>query len=105
MAPVVAPVLLLGQRRRSTACEQVVRPLREEEMEPKLLKQVEFFKDAKSGTLGVIPNSVRTMAHRPEIASAFVTLNMSVMKCHGEVTYEFKRLLGYATSLKQGCNY
>lgn len=101
----IAPAVILGQNRRTATCEQVVRPLAESEMDPKLLKQVEFFKDAKKGTLGVIPNSVRTMAHRPEIASAFVNLNMSVMKCHGEVTYEFKRLLGYATSLKQGCNY
>jgi len=33
-------------------------------------------------TLGGTPNSVRTMAYRPEIARAFTALNIAVMQCH-----------------------
>ncbi|WP_461307935.1 carboxymuconolactone decarboxylase family protein, partial [Albidovulum sp.] len=79
----------------------VVRPLEEEELEPDLRERVQFFK----GPLGVIPNSVRTMAHRPEIARAFTELNVAVMACHGQVTGELKRLLGYVTSFVSGCRY
>lgn len=108
LAPVVAPVLAVSQSNRSSAARaQVVRPLEEKEMDPELLEKVQFFKGGAGhpGTLGVIPNSVRTMAHRPGIAHAFIAMNMAVMKCDGEVTLEFKRLLGYATSLTQGCGY
>ncbi len=79
----------------------IVRPLEEDELEPKLLDEMQFFK----GTLGVIPNSVRTMSYHPAIARAFTGLNMAVMECHGEVTAEFKRLLGYITSYVSGCRY
>lgn len=79
----------------------VVAPLSEEEMEPGLRAEVQFFK----GPLGVIPNSVRTMAHRPEVARAFTALNIAVMTCHGAVSPELKRLLGYVTSFVSGCRY
>ncbi|KAB2883264.1 MAG: carboxymuconolactone decarboxylase family protein [Albidovulum sp.] len=79
----------------------VVEPLGEDEMEPRLRAEVQFFK----GPLGVVPNSVRTMAHRPEIARAFTALNVAVMTCHGAVSPEFKRLLGYVTSFVSGCRY
>lgn len=79
----------------------VVEPLGEDEMEPGLRAEVQFFK----GPLGVVPNSVRTMAHRPEIARAFTALNVAVMTCHGAVSPEFKRLMGYVTSFVSGCRY
>ncbi|MGB8623114.1 MAG: carboxymuconolactone decarboxylase family protein [Paracoccaceae bacterium] len=79
----------------------LVEPLDEEQMEPELRAEVQFFK----GPLGVVPNSVRTMAHRPEIARAFTALNIAVMTNHGAVTGEFKRLLGYVTSFVSGCRY
>ncbi|MEZ5911510.1 MAG: carboxymuconolactone decarboxylase family protein [Paracoccaceae bacterium] len=79
----------------------IVRPLEESEMEPGLREFVQFFK----GPLGVVPNSVRTMAHRPEIARAFTELNIAVMKPYGAVTPEFKRLLGYVSSFASGCLY
>lgn len=79
----------------------VVEPLGEDEMEPRLRAEVQFFK----GPLGVVPNSVRTMAHRPEIARAFTALNVAVMTCHGAVSPEFKRLMGYVTSFVSGCRY
>jgi uncharacterized peroxidase-related enzyme len=79
----------------------LVEPLEEEALPPDLRAKVEFFK----GPLGVIPASVRTMAHRPEIALAFTALNVAVMRDTGAVTPEFKRLLGYASSFASGCLY
>jgi hypothetical protein len=63
-------------------------------MDPALREEMPFFK----GPLGVIPNSVRTMAHRPDIARAFTNLNIAVMTDYGTVTPEFKRILGYVSS-------
>lgn len=79
----------------------LVRPLEEQEIDPELLEFVQFFK----GPLGVIPNSVRTMARRPAVARAFTELNVAVMQCEGAVTAEFKRLIGYVTSYVSGCRY
>lgn len=79
----------------------LIDPLTEEAMDPALREHVQFFK----GPLGVIPNSVRTMAHRPAIARAFTDLNIAVMTDYGAVTPEFKRLLGYVTSFASGCLY
>ena len=79
----------------------VVEPLSEAEIEPELRALVQFFK----GPLGVIPNSVRTMAHVPDIARAFTELNKAVMAPRGRVTPEFKRLIGYVSSFASGCLY
>lgn len=79
----------------------VLRPLTDGEFDPALLEDCQFFK----GPLGVIPNSVRTMARRPAIARAFTDLNAAVMKCEGSLTPEFKRLIGYITSFASGCRY
>ncbi|MCL1629776.1 MULTISPECIES: carboxymuconolactone decarboxylase family protein [Roseinatronobacter] len=79
----------------------LVPPLTEDQMDPALRAEVQFFK----GPLGVIPNSVRTMAHRPDIARAFTALNMAVMTSNAGVTPEFKRLLGYVSSFASGCMY
>jgi uncharacterized peroxidase-related enzyme len=79
----------------------LVPPLQEDELDPALRAQVQFFK----GPLGVVPNSVRTMARRPRLAAAFTELNQAVMECHGAVTPEFKRLLGHVTSFVSGCRY
>ena len=79
----------------------LVPPLDDADIDAELLEFVQFFK----GPLGVIPNSVRTMARRPEIAMAFTNLNIAVMKCEAGVTPEFKRLIGYMTSYVSGCRY
>lgn len=80
----------------------LVPPLDEEAMDADLRDHVQFFK----GPLGVIPNSVRTMAHRAPIARAFTDLNVAVMTDYGAgVTPEFKRLLGYVSSFASGCLY
>ena len=79
----------------------LVRPLEEHEIEKELCEFIQFFK----GPLGVIPNSVRTMSRRPRVARAFTELNIAVMECHGKVTPEFKRIIGYVTSFVSGCRY
>jgi uncharacterized peroxidase-related enzyme len=79
----------------------LIPPLEDQDIDPELLEFVQFFK----GPLGVIPNSVRTMARRPEVARAFTNLNIAVMKCEAGVTPEFKRLIGYMTSYVSGCRY
>ena len=56
-------------------------------------------------TLGFCPNSVLTMQHRPEIAKAFISLNMAVMNNRGRVTSALKRLVGYISSNAAGCRY
>ena len=79
----------------------LVEPLTEDQMDTELRENVQFFK----GPLGVIPNSVRTMSHRPPIAQAFTDLNIAVMTDYGTVTPEFKRLVGYVSSFASGCLY
>lgn len=66
-----------------------------------LLDLATFFNE----TLGFCPNSVKTMHHRPAIATAFINLNKAVMANEGRVTSALKRLIGYITSQVAGCNY
>ena len=56
-------------------------------------------------TLGFCPNSVLTMQIRPDIAKAFIDLNMAVMANEGRVTSDLKRLIGYLASFTAGCQY
>jgi uncharacterized peroxidase-related enzyme len=56
-------------------------------------------------TLGFCPNSVLTMQIRPDIAKAFIDLNMAVMANKGRVTSDLKRLIGYLASFTAGCQY
>ena len=56
-------------------------------------------------TLGFCPNSVLTMQIRPDIAKAFIDLNMAVMDNNGRVTSDLKRLIGYLASFTAGCQY
>ncbi|MCG8440768.1 MAG: carboxymuconolactone decarboxylase family protein [Caulobacterales bacterium] len=79
----------------------IVAPLRDHQIEPGVLAEAQYF----SGTLGIIPNSVRTMSRKPNIAHAYIALNKAVMTCEGAVTPEFKRLLGYMASRTSGCLY
>lgn len=80
---------------------EIIKPLDENDIDPILLEKIQFFK----GPLGVIPSSVKTMSYHPKIADAFTNLNIAVMECKGEVTPEFKRLIGYVTSFSSGCLY
>ena len=71
------------------------------EHSPEVIELAKFFNE----TLGFPPNSVLTMQRRPEVAKAFINLNMAVMQNHGRVTSEQKRLIGYLTSAVTGCRY
>ena len=51
-----------------------------------LLELATFFNE----TLGFCPNSVRTMHHRPAIATAFINLNKAVMANDGRVNISLK---------------
>ena len=56
-------------------------------------------------TLGFCPNSVLTMQIRPDIATAFISLNKAVMENQGQVSSALKRLIGYISSNATGCRY
>lgn len=79
----------------------LVTPKNESILPEDLQSKIQFFK----GPLGVVPNSILTMAYHPNIAKAFTALNVAVMECHGEVSGELKRLIGYMTSATSGCKY
>jgi uncharacterized peroxidase-related enzyme len=68
---------------------------------PALQKLAELFKE----TLGFCPNSVLTMQKKPELAEAFVSLNIAVMKNNGSITSEQKRLFAFLSSSTTGCRY
>ena len=55
-------------------------------------------------TRGFCPNSVKTMARRPNISKAFGQLN-KVILYEGTVTEELKMLVALASSLAAGCRY
>jgi len=79
----------------------LIDPVPATELDEDFQKEFAFFE----GTLGGIPNSIRTMVHRPDIARAYRDLNMAVMADYGTVTLELKRLLGYVASFASGCLY
>lgn len=55
-------------------------------------------------TRGFTPNSIRTMARRPNIVRAFMALNQAVLY-EGTVPHETKMLVSLASSLASGCLY
>ena len=78
----------------------LVKPL-SPESNSEVKKLAEFFNE----TLGFCPNSVLTMQIRPEIASAFINLNIAVMANHGSVTSALKRMIAWVSSNAAGCRY
>lgn len=68
---------------------------------PALKKLAELFNE----TLGFCPNSVLTMQKKPELAEAFVNLNIAVMQNSGKITSEQKRLFAFLSSATAGCRY
>lgn len=79
----------------------LVQPLASDALPPEVAALAQFF----GGTLGLLPNSVATMAHKPELAVAFAALNRAVMAGEGRVTPALKREIGYVASLAAGCRY
>ena len=63
-------------------------------------KLSEFF----GGPLGFTPNSVLTMQRRPEIARAFIELNIAVTR-PVHIDNQLKRMIGYMASYAAGCRY
>lgn len=55
-------------------------------------------------TRGFTPNSIRTMARRPNIVKAFMQLNQAVLY-EGTVPEELKMLVSMASSMASGCRY
>ena len=55
-------------------------------------------------TRGFVPNSIRTMARRPNIVKSVVSLNQAVLY-EGTVNEELKMLVSLASSLASGCRY
>lgn len=57
-----------------------------------------------ANTRGFVPNSIRTMARRPNIVKAFMDLNQAVLY-EGSVDAELKMLVALASSFASGCLY
>lgn len=55
-------------------------------------------------TRGFVPNSIKTMARRPNIARAFMDLNRAVLY-EGTVPEELKMLVSLIASQTSGCRY
>lgn len=55
-------------------------------------------------TRGFVPNSIRTMARRPNLVRAFMALNQAVLY-EGTVPTETKMLVSLASSMAAGCRY
>lgn len=53
---------------------------------------------------GFVPNSIRTMARRPEMVSGFMALQAGVM-APGDVPFELKKLVSHIASKAGGCVY
>lgn len=78
-----------------------LRPLDDEEIaDPVILERFRHY----AKTRGFTPNSIRTMARRPEIVKAFMALNQAVLY-EGTVPTQLKMLVSLATSVAAGCRY
>lgn len=78
-----------------------LRPLENSEIDDKDITD-RFKHYAK--TRGFVPNSIRTMARRPNIVKTFMALNQAVLY-EGTVALELKMLVSLASSLASGCRY
>ena len=68
---------------------------------PELAEEFAFFER----TLGFVPNSLLTMAHRPGLAKGLIALSRGVYDPKGEVDLGLKRLIGHVASMAAGCMY
>ncbi|MCB1889656.1 MAG: carboxymuconolactone decarboxylase family protein [Rhodocyclaceae bacterium] len=68
---------------------------------PELAEDFAFFER----TLGFIPNSLLTMAHRPALTRGLIALSKGVYDPKGEVDLGLKRLVGHVASMAAGCLY
>lgn len=78
-----------------------LRPLEFDEiMDAEILDKFRHYAD----TRGFTPNSIRTMARRPNIVKAFMALNQAVLY-EGTVSEGLKMLVSLASSMAAGCRY
>jgi alkylhydroperoxidase family enzyme len=78
-----------------------LRPLADDEIpHPDIVERFRHYQ----ATRGFVPNSIRTMARRPDIVRAFMALNQAVLY-EGSVPTALKMLVALATSLAAGCRY
>jgi len=78
-----------------------LRPLEFAEIaDPEIRERFEHY----ANTRGFTPNSILTMARRPNIVKAFMALNQAVLY-EGTVPEQLKMLVSLATSLAAGCRY
>ncbi len=76
-------------------------PLENEEIEDEFIK--ERFAHYEQ-TRGFTPNSIRTMARRPNVVKAFMALNQAVLY-EGTVSEQLKMMISLACSFSSGCLY
>ncbi len=77
-----------------------LRPLENHEVDQELQDMFEHYEN----TRGFCPNSVKTMARRPNISKTFGKLNQVILY-EGTVPEELKMLVALASSLASGCRY
>lgn len=77
-----------------------LRPLENHEVDQELREMFEHYEN----TRGFCPNSVKTMARRPNISKTFGKLNQVVLY-EGTAPEELKMLVALASSLASGCRY
>lgn len=77
-----------------------MQPLENHEVDQELREMFEHYER----TRGFCPNSVKTMARRPNISKAFGRLNQVILY-EGSVPEELKMLIALASSVAAGCQY
>lgn len=78
-----------------------LRPLDNSEIHDReVIERFEYYE----ATRGFTPNSIRTMARRPDIVKAFMRLNQVVLY-EGTVAEDLKMLVSLASSMASGCRY
>jgi len=78
-----------------------LRPLENDEIEDDFI--VERFAHYEA-TRGFTPNSIRTMARRPNLVKAFMQLNQAILY-EGSVSEQLKMMISLASSFAAGCLY
>jgi uncharacterized peroxidase-related enzyme len=77
-----------------------VPPLSKEEVDPILQKAMA----TQQSQLGLVPESLLTMAHRPQMAAAWANLTATVIG-DGTLDRGLKQLVAYVASSAHGCRY
>lgn len=79
-------------------------PLNREDLSEVAGGEVSGLLDIVQSIMGFVPNSMLTMAHRPEMLQAFATL-AGTINAPGTVDIELKRMVAEISSKAAGCQY